>query len=196
MSYSVTSEEIFDGNFVFEEKTVTLYRDDVVIFQFLQKGNVYYDFFKRGNEEWAVITSDEEISVKFYDIANRQMYVHLAPCKFRKVLVNPTGEYMMYNWGVRHNWIDFLNIRNVNECRHICFAPKWYEKEGLDSALYNYCDAQNRVEWISDYRLKYSNGIYEIIYDMTRDATCLNFEVDIEWREVTLFDILHKTLEI
>jgi hypothetical protein len=167
------------------------------LLQYTQKGKLYYDFFKKkdGND-WVVIGSDGEYGARLFNLSRGAIPYHCGPINqfvYRNVLVNPTGEYLMLvpiDW----NAIEFVSIKSDN--RHSWFIMLiedeyreeengWYEIE----EFYTLQDGKlDHVEWVSDYRLVYRIGIYELTFDVEDPSG----DVKLEWRHTTLFKLLSR----
>ena len=175
-----------------------------VVFQVVQKGkNPCYGFFRRLNgSEWIVFGSSKEYGFKYFDLTNRNMYGDVLSihrhARYRNVLANPTGEYLAYIDGNTRE-LDFMNIRNLGTqqepaCHYVITeddTDRWYNGEEV---YYTFKDHKlEGIEWISNYRLRYRRGTYDLIFDMTGDY--LGGNAELLWSEVTLFSLLESLVK-
>ena len=189
MSYSISSEIICDGT----EHLVTIKRPNGShLSQYTQKGNLYYDFFKRRDgSEWVAIGSDGEFGIRFFNLSLGGIpYYDTGPISrytYHNVLASPTGEYMLLVND--SDSIDFISIKgDKNICLFMSIEDKegrWYEVE----ELYTFQDRKiYKAEWISNDRLIYRSGVYDLIFEMPENP--IGGNVKLEWRYTTLFSLL------
>ena len=82
---------------------VTFKKGEELIFGCSQPGRLHYQFFQKGDEDWVVFGSDESYGFRFLNLVDK--HAHYYPKNqlryaVQGLLVNPTGEYMMYINGI------------------------------------------------------------------------------------------------
>lgn len=156
-----------------------------------QTGRLHYQFFQKGDKEWVVFGSEKSYGFRFMCLSDRHMYYYPKNelrYAIHGLLINPTCDYLMFINGIQS--IDFMRITTTGTttCIDMVIQDKKWE-------LYNFLQESSldKVEWISDFRMIYRCGMYDLIFEMPKDFACRN--VTVEWYEASLFDLLRNSIE-
>ena len=193
LMYSIVSENIDRWRIKVSIKhEEDIFRHDDVIHSVVLSKNLFYDFFRRGGEEWFVFGSDSESGFKLYNLT-RQLEA-LIPYRsiinayvWRDVKVNPTGEFLLCV--STNDELEFAYLKNVINFECYLFNIKdetnrWYNGEGDYYALRK--EEFDNAEWVSNYCMVIPYAMYKLVFTVSKK------NVKIEWRDGTLFELLYK----
>jgi len=184
----------------------SVYDDTGLLRQEPFRGRTFHDFFKKRGEDWIVFGSDGSPGLRFFNLTTKS-HVDTRSFNFGGyagsvcAVVNPTGDYIAVMRS--GSFIDIMDIRELGKRHAIRLMWVYNDTNREYNSLFKHQEfRKSRLVWTSKRRFIFRSAMYELIYDIHKEADDIFIQgfteglATLTLGEVTLFSLLSNKFDI